>query len=85
MLIVQKYGGTSVGTIERKFFLNLLDVLGLGADATLRDSHHDPAAWPELRAALTEAFHQETRDEWARRFEGREACVTPVLIAVRKG
>jgi len=69
----------AVGTIEAKFFLNLLDVLGLAADETLRGSHRDPARWPALRTALSTAFRQQSRDEWARRFEGREACVTPVL------
>jgi alpha-methylacyl-CoA racemase len=69
----------AVGTIEAKFFLNLLDVLGLGADETLCRSHRDPALWPALRSALTAAFQVATRDEWAARFDGREACVTPVL------
>jgi len=69
----------AVGTIERKFFVNLLDVLGLAADEALRSSHHDPSRWPALRSALAEAFLTATRDEWAERFDGREACVTPVL------
>jgi alpha-methylacyl-CoA racemase len=66
----------AVGTIEQKFFLNLLDVLGLDE---LRGSHRDPARWPALRSALTQAFLARTRDEWADLFDGREACVTPVL------
>jgi alpha-methylacyl-CoA racemase len=69
----------AVGTIEAKFFLNLLDVLGLAGDEALRRSHRDRAGWPALRAALSTAFRQQSRDEWARRFAGREACVTPVL------
>ena len=42
-------------------------------------AHRDPARWPALRAALTAAFAGATRDEWAQRFAGRDACVTPVL------
>jgi alpha-methylacyl-CoA racemase len=71
-------GYVAVGTIERKFFANVLEVLGLDRDEWL-PGHGDRARWPALRAALTEAFRSATRDEWAKRFAGREACVTPVL------
>jgi alpha-methylacyl-CoA racemase len=71
-------GYVAVGTIERKFFANALEVLGLDRAEWL-PSHGDRARWPALRAALTEAFRSATRDEWAERFAGREACVTPVL------
>jgi alpha-methylacyl-CoA racemase len=71
-------GYVAVGSIERKFFANVLGVLGLDRDEWL-PSHRDPTRWPALRAVLTEAFRSETRDEWAKRFAGREACVTPVL------
>jgi alpha-methylacyl-CoA racemase len=66
----------AVGTIERKFFLNMLAVVGL---SEFGDAHRDPARWPALREALTAAFVAAPRDEWTRRFAGREACVTPVL------
>ena len=35
--------------------------------------------WPELRVRLEATFASKTRDEWAAVFEGRPACVTPVL------
>jgi alpha-methylacyl-CoA racemase len=69
----------AVGTIELKFFGNLLDVLGLGNDQRLAGSHRDRSRWPELRLALQRSFRTATRDEWAQRFAGRQACVTPVL------
>ncbi len=72
-------GYVAVGTIELKFFHNLLDVLGLGSDAWLAGSHRDRSRWPELRTALARAFRSAPRDEWAKRFAGRQACVTPVL------
>jgi alpha-methylacyl-CoA racemase len=67
----------AVGTIERKFFETMLEVVGL--DPAFGDAHRDPARWPELRAALTAAFRSATRDEWTARFAGLDACVTPVL------
>jgi alpha-methylacyl-CoA racemase len=69
----------AVGAIEERFFRNLLDVLGLGADPALAGSHKDRGRWPALREALTSAFATRTRDEWAGAFVDVDACVTPVL------
>jgi alpha-methylacyl-CoA racemase len=69
-------GHVAVGTIERRFFVEMLAVLGLPEFA---DAHRDPSRWPALRAALTAAFAARPRDEWVARFAGRDACVTPVL------
>jgi alpha-methylacyl-CoA racemase len=65
------------GAIEERFFRNALAVLGLEPD--LAGAHKDRALWPRLRAALTKAFSERTRDDWAAAFDGVEACVTPVL------
>ncbi|MDG4827299.1 CaiB/BaiF CoA-transferase family protein [Asanoa sp. WMMD1127] len=72
-------GWVAVGSIEQRFFLALLAGLGLGDEPDLVAAHRDPARWPALRAALTAAFAEATRDEWAQRFAGTDACVTPVL------
>ncbi|SNT65988.1 alpha-methylacyl-CoA racemase [Asanoa hainanensis] len=72
-------GYVAVGAIERRFFVNLLTGLGLADDADLVAAHRDPSRWPALRSTLTTAFAGATRDEWAERFAGRDACVTPVL------
>ena len=39
----------------------------------------DVGQWPALRHRLTAIFATRSRDEWAQVFEGRPACVTPVL------
>jgi alpha-methylacyl-CoA racemase len=67
----------AVGPLERKFYAELLDGLGLhDIDVDARD---DPATWPDLRARIGAAFLRRTRDEWAEVFDGRDACVAPVL------
>ena len=65
----------AVGAIEEQFWRETLAVLDLH-DAPERS---DIARWPELRQRLADVFAQKTRDEWAAVFEGRPACVTPVL------
>ncbi|MEU6577913.1 CaiB/BaiF CoA-transferase family protein [Streptomyces sp. NPDC046805] len=71
-------GHVAVGALEPDFYSTLLAIL------ELRDDPHfarqrDRAAWPSMRTRLTEVFATRTRDEWAAVFEGRSACVTPVL------
>ena len=65
----------AVGALEPQFWAEVVDVLGL-QDAP---GQAEVARWPELRARLTEVFLTRTRDEWAGVFDGRPACVTPVL------
>jgi alpha-methylacyl-CoA racemase len=66
----------AVGCIEPQFFAELLTTLGIefaGAD------HFDPATWPPLRNALSEAFKARPRAHWEAVFADSDACVTPVL------
>ncbi|MBK5307734.1 MAG: CoA transferase [Frankiaceae bacterium] len=65
----------AVGALEPQFFAELVDVLNLDH----APGQADIARWPELRERLRAAFLTRTRDEWAVLFEGRPACVTPVL------
>lgn len=65
----------AVGALEPRFYAALLDALGL----TLEGGQHDQTAWPEHRRAIAEVFATRTRDEWAERLAGTEACVAPVL------
>jgi alpha-methylacyl-CoA racemase len=65
----------AVGALEPQFFAELVDVLGLDG----APGQGDVQRWPELRDRLSAAFLTRTRDEWAVAFEGRPACVTPVL------
>jgi alpha-methylacyl-CoA racemase len=69
----------AVGALEEKFFVALLDGLGISDNEELRASHRDRARWPQLRAALTSEFLSRDRDDWAAVFDGVDACCTPVL------
>jgi alpha-methylacyl-CoA racemase len=65
----------AVGAIEDKFFAELVSRLKL----TDLPAQHDRSRWPEMRRRFAETFKTKTRDEWARIFEGADACVAPVL------
>ncbi len=66
----------AVGALEPPFFAALCEGLGIAPN---RFQPYDRAAWPDMVTAFSEAFATRTRDEWAQAFEGKEACVTPVL------
>jgi alpha-methylacyl-CoA racemase len=67
----------AVGAIERPFYVALLD--GLGLDEAELPDRRDPATWPELKKRFAEIFATRSRAEWAKHFEGSDACVAPVL------
>ena len=67
----------AIGTIEIRFFLDLIGRLGLGEDVA--SWHGDPERWPELRTRLTDTFRRKTRDQWCAVLEGIDACFAPVL------
>src|SRR5689334_18740687 len=67
----------SVGAIEKRFYEELVEKLGL-ASAGL-PKQHDRKGWPILRERFAAAIASKTRDEWERVFEGSDACVAPVL------
>jgi alpha-methylacyl-CoA racemase len=67
----------AVGALEPDFYRELLR--GLEVDTSQWPQQADRAAWPLLRKLLAGVFETRTRDEWAARFEGRDACVSPVL------
>ena len=67
----------AVGAIEAKFYGELLERLDLAREKL--PAQHDRKGWPELRRRFAAAFRAKTRDEWARVFEGSDACVAPVL------
>ena len=50
--------------------------------ASTRDElpdRRDEASWPALKERFADVFRTRTRDEWAARFAGTDACVAPVL------
>jgi alpha-methylacyl-CoA racemase len=67
----------SVGAIEPPFYAALLEGLGL-ANKDLPDQN-DQAAWPGLIELFALTIKSKTRDEWTAIFEGKDACVAPVL------
>jgi len=67
----------AVGAIEARFYELLLQ--GLGLDPSTLPPQNDEARWPELTARFAEVFRTKTRDEWTAIFEGKDACVAPVL------
>jgi alpha-methylacyl-CoA racemase len=67
----------SVGSIESKFYAQLLD--GLGLDREMLGRQHDHAHWPAARAAIAQVFATRPRDHWTAVFAGTDACVYPVL------
>lgn len=67
----------AVGAIEEKFYAQLLE--GLGLDSTSLPHQNDMLRWPEMTARLAQVFKAKTRDEWTAIFDGKDACVAPVL------
>jgi alpha-methylacyl-CoA racemase len=67
----------SVGAIEKRFYEELVEKLGLAAAGLPKQ--HDRKGWPILRESFAAAIAGKTRDEWERIFEGSDACVAPVL------
>lgn len=67
----------AVGALEEKFYLTLVE--GLGLSPAELPSRADPANWRIIRNRFATVFRTRSRDEWARHFEGTDACVTPVL------
>jgi len=65
----------AVGALEPAFFSELVRVLDL-PDAPAQG---DRARWPQLAALLAGRFATRDRDDWADRFAGTDACVSPVL------
>src|SRR3984957_1089813 len=66
----------AVGAIEPQFYARLL--AGLDLDPDDLPDQHDRPKWPELASRFSAVFATRTRDDWAHRFAGTDACVTPV-------
>ncbi|MCW5732174.1 MAG: CoA transferase [Alphaproteobacteria bacterium] len=67
----------AIGSIEGRFYGELLKRLGLDADSL--PAQHDRKRWPELRQRFREAFITRTREEWCAAMEGSDVCFAPVL------
>ena len=67
----------AIGSIEPKFYEDLMQRLGLDKQAL--PAQYDREGWPALRKAFAEKFLARTRDQWCAVFEGSDACFAPVL------
>ncbi len=67
----------SIGSIEPKFYQELLELTGLqGEDLP---AQLDRAHWPEMRERLAGIFRQKSREEWSDIMEGTDVCFAPIL------
>jgi len=67
----------AVGAIEQRFYAELL--AGLELDSSALPHQFDMTKWPEMIERFKEVFKTKTRDEWTAIFDGKDACVAPVL------
>jgi alpha-methylacyl-CoA racemase len=67
----------SVGSIEAKFYDELLRLSGLKNQELPRQQ--DRNAWPALKERVAAIFKSKTRDEWCKIMEGSDVCFAPVL------
>jgi len=67
----------SIGSIEKRFYADLLERLGIAGEDLPKQ--HDRAGWPKLAKRYAEVFKTRTRDEWCAVFADSDACFAPVL------
>jgi alpha-methylacyl-CoA racemase len=67
----------SIGAIEKRFYADLLQRLGLATETL--PAQHDREGWPKLRKRFTEIIKSKTRSEWEAVFAESDACFAPVL------
>ena len=67
----------SVGAIEGRFYAELLE--GLDIDPSSLPRQLDMPKWPEMTERFAAVFKTKTRDEWTAIFDGKDACVAPIL------
>jgi alpha-methylacyl-CoA racemase len=70
-------GWFAVGAIEERFYVVLLQSLGLD-EADLPD-RHDPDQWPELRDRFSKVFASRPREYWEERLADVDGCGSAVL------
>ncbi|CAG8587015.1 2386_t:CDS:2 [Paraglomus brasilianum] len=67
----------AVGALEPQFYETLVVLLNLSPE-TLPEQY-DESSWPQMKALFTSVFLSKTRAEWCEIFDGKDACVTPVI------
>jgi len=67
----------AIGSVEPKFYRELLTRLGLDDEAL--PGQNDQRGWDTLRERFAAVFKTRTRAQWCAVFEGSDACFAPVL------
>jgi len=67
----------TIGSVEAKFYAELLRLTGLAAENL--PPQHDQARWQQLRDRLAAVFRGKTRAQWCEIMEGSDVCFAPVL------
>jgi alpha-methylacyl-CoA racemase len=67
----------AVGSIEPKFYAELLRLTGLEGEELPQQL--DRTRWPEMKERLARIFRARSRDEWCTLMEGTDVCFAPVL------
>ncbi len=70
-------GWIAIGSIEPQFYALLMERAGI--DDPDFTAQMDRAAWPKLKAKLTDLFKTRPRKEWCTMLEGTDVCFAPVL------
>ena len=70
----------SIGSIEGKFYAELLRLTGLEGEKLPRQN--DRTQWPAFQERLKAVFKTKTRDQWCAIMEGSEVCFAPVLTMI---
>lgn len=65
--------------LEPQFFAEFLRLSG--RDPSDGKTQYDQSTWPAKHAEYEALFASQSRDHWARVFEGSDACIAPVLSA----
>ena len=69
----------AVGAIEPKFYAELIRLLFAGTPPPGLPGQHEVARWETLRTEIATKFASRTQAEWAKVFDGTDACVAPVV------
>jgi alpha-methylacyl-CoA racemase len=73
----------AVGALEPQFFAELLAGLGLAEKEVLPPGidgdRMDKRCWEFMKGVFEKKLREKTRKEWEQVFDGKDACVTPVL------
>src|SRR5713226_6927159 len=67
----------SIGSIEKKFYEELLQLSGLKNEELA--PQNDRKSWPQMKERVAALFKTKTRDEWCKIMEGSDICFAPVL------